>query len=135
MVPKVASDGESLEISGDGIQATQKAPSSAPNRCQYGHYSAAARSPSSWYRFQRDLTWSDHVDKVISSASAKLGLLRRMNKQLDSVALRELYLYCILPAIEYGHVVWAGLTASDAKRLEKVNWNAARVIQKNISSI
>ena len=80
--------------------------------------------------FNETLTWSDHVDKVISSASAKLGLLRRMNKQLDSIVLRELYLYCILPAIEYGHVVWAGLTASDAKRLEKLNRNAARVIQK-----
>ena len=34
--------------------------------------------------FNQTLTWSDHVDKVISSASVKLGLLRRMNKQLDS---------------------------------------------------
>ena len=64
--------------------------------------------------FNEFLTWSDHVDKVLLSASAKLGLLRRMSKEFDSVVLRELYLHCILPAIEFGHVVWAGLTASDA---------------------
>ena len=125
----MASDGEFHEITGDGIQASQK------RRVQLQIVARTATILQQHVHrhlgvvFNETLTWWDHVDKLITSTSAKFGLLRRMNEQLDSVILRELYLHCILPAIEHGHVVWAGLTASDAKCLEKLNRNAARVIQ------
>ena len=64
--------------------------------------------------FNDRLTWSDHVSAVITSASAKIGFLRRLGKRLDPLVLRELYLCCIRPAIEYASVVWAGLSSTDS---------------------
>ena len=65
---------------------------------------------------------------VIAKASAKIGYLRRLGGRLDPLVLRELFLTCIRPAIEYTSVVWAGLSATDAQRLERCNRSAARLI-------
>lgn len=80
--------------------------------------------------FNETLSWSDHVDNVISSASAKIGFLRRLRNNIDQLVLRELYCVCIRPAMEYASLVWAGLTKTEANRLEKCNRSAARVIAK-----
>ena len=80
--------------------------------------------------FNDTLTWSDHVTHVISKASAKIGFLRWLSKRLDALVLRELFLCCIRPAIEYASIVWSGLSASDIKRLERCNWSAARLIAR-----
>ena len=50
------------------------------------------------------------------------------------MVLRELFLTCIRPAIEYASVVWAGLSATDAQRLERCNRSAARLITRLSSS-
>lgn len=80
--------------------------------------------------FNDRLTWSDHVSAVITSASAKIGFLRRLGKRLDPLVLRELYLCCIRPAIEYASVVWAGLSSTDSQRLERCNRSAARLVTR-----
>lgn len=80
--------------------------------------------------FNENLTWADHVTGVILNASAKLGLIRRMSKRLDPLVIRELYICCIRPAVEYAHIVWAGLTALDCARLERLNRKAGRLILK-----
>ena len=77
--------------------------------------------------FNDTLTWPDHVTRVITKASAKIGFPRRLSKRLVALVLRELFLCCIGPAIEYARVVWSGLSASDTKRLERCNKSAARL--------
>ena len=76
------------------------------------------------------LTWSDHVVSVISKASARIGFLRRLSPQLDSITLRELYTKCIRPSLEYGSIVWSGLQTMDADLLEKYDRRAAHLILK-----
>ena len=76
------------------------------------------------------LTWSDHVTHAISKASAKIGFLRRLSSRLDSLVLRDLYTTCIRPSLEYGSLVWSGLSLSNSKLLEKCNRSAARLILK-----
>ena len=80
--------------------------------------------------FNDTLKWSDHVTHVITKASAKIGFLRRLSNRLDALVLRELFLCCIRPAIEYASVVWSGLSASDTKRLERCNRSAALLITR-----
>ena len=67
---------------------------------------------------------------VISKASARIGFLRRLSPQLDSLFLRELYTKCIRLSLEYGSIVWSGLQTTDANLLEKCNRRAARLILK-----
>ncbi len=76
------------------------------------------------------LSWSDHVSHVISKASARIGFLRRLSGRLDHIILQNLYITCIRPSLEYGSIVWAGLSKGNAKRLERCNRSAARLITK-----
>ena len=50
------------------------------------------------------LSWSDHVEHIRSKAAKKVGLLRRIRKQLPSLVLRTLYITCIRPTLEYATV-------------------------------
>ena len=51
-------------------------------------------------------------------------------------AIRDLYAFSIRPGIEYGSIIWSGLSLSerDAARLERLNRSAARLITKTSSS-
>ena len=77
------------------------------------------------------LSWDCHIDHVVLKASAKLGFLRRLANRLDPLVIRDLYMFCILPAAEYASEVWSGLSTTDAIRLEKLNRRAARSYPKS----
>ena len=47
------------------------------------------------------LSWDCHIDHVVLKASAKFGFLRCLAKRLDTLVIRDLYMFCILPAAEY----------------------------------
>ena len=74
------------------------------------------------------LSWSDHVDFVVSKASTRIGFLRRLKHKTSPLVVRDLYMYCIRPILEYAHVAWAGLSVANDCQLEKCNRNAARLI-------
>ena len=74
------------------------------------------------------LTWSTHVDSIVSKASSRIGLLRRLKCSTSPLVVRDLYLYCVRPVIEYAQVAWAGLSAIDEKHLERINRSAACLI-------
>ena len=78
--------------------------------------------------FSETLTWSRHVDYVTSKASSRIGFLRRLRKRCPSLVLQTLYQCCIRPVLEYASVTWSGMGKSDARRLERCNRSAARLI-------
>ena len=78
--------------------------------------------------FNETLGWSDHVTSISLRASQRVGMLRRIKSRTSPLVVRELYQHTVLPVIEYASVVWSGLLATDAKRLERCNRSAARVI-------
>ena len=71
---------------------------------------------------------------VLKKSAKKIGLLRRLGRQLSSTVVRDLYAFSIRPGIEYGSIVWSGLSSSDAARLERLNRSAARLITKTSPS-
>ena len=78
--------------------------------------------------FNDQLTWSNHVDLVMSRVSSQLGLLHRLKGIWPKLAIRTIYLTCIRPKIEYASVAWSGLSVCDSDRLEKLQRRAARLI-------
>ena len=80
--------------------------------------------------FNERLSWKNHVHDVINKSAKKFGLLRRLGRQLSSTVVRGLYAISIRPGIEYGSIVWSGLSSSDAARLERCNRSAAWLITK-----
>ena len=75
---------------------------------------------------------STMLSKCLSAK--KIGLLRRLGRQLSSTVVRDLYAFSIRPGIEYGSTVWSGLSSSDAARLERFNRSAAWLITKTSPS-
>ena len=53
---------------------------------------------------------------------------------LSPLIIRQLYLTCIRPSLEYANVAWCGLTKRDQERLEKCNRSAARLITQTMPS-
>ena len=86
--------------------------------------------------FNERLSWKDHVHDVIKKSAncKKIGLLRRLGRQLSSTVVWDLYAFSIRPGIEYGSIVWSGLSSPDAARLERFNRSAARLITKTSPS-
>ena len=93
------------------------------------HYTGSLTSPPRRY-FNERLSWKDHVHDLINKSSKKIGLLRRLGRQLSSTVVRDLYTFSIRPGIEYGSIFWSGLSSSEAARLERLNRSAARLITK-----
>ena len=84
--------------------------------------------------FSETLSWTRHTDNIVHAASTKIGLLRRLRKRLSPLIIRQLYLTCIRPSLEYANVAWCGLTKRDQERLEKCNRSAARLITQTMPS-
>ena len=84
--------------------------------------------------FNERLSWKDHVHDVIQKSAKKIRLLHRLGRQLSSTVVRDLYAFSIRPGIEYGSIVWSGLSSSDAARLERLNRSAARLVTKTSAS-
>ena len=84
--------------------------------------------------FSETLSWTRHTDNIVHAASTKIGLLRRLRKRLSPLIIRQLYLTCIRPSLEYANVAWCGLTMRDQERLEKCNRSAARLITQTMPS-
>ena len=76
------------------------------------------------------LSWSPHIQSVVTKVSQRLGLLFRLRNQLPALVTRELYVTCIRPVLEYSSIVWSGLSQTDSSRLERLNRRAARLITR-----
>ena len=59
------------------------------------------------------LWWTDHINAVTRKVFCKLGLLFRLRRRLSGPILRDLYLTCVLPSLEYGSLSWCGLSRSN----------------------
>lgn len=82
-------------------------------------------------------SWSAHVDSVISKVSSMLAILRllRSDYRFSRSALLRVYLTCIRPVLEFGSVVWCGLSPSCSRRLEATQLKALAISGSPPSSL
>ena len=80
-----------------------------------------------------DLTWSTHVNYIVSKAKKLTGVMKMLQYKLSRRSLELIYFTYVRPILEYGDVVWGGCTESDAKLLEGVQLAAARAVTGAIS--
>jgi len=74
----------------------------------------------------QNLTWSQHISKVLRSCNAHLSLLRRIKAYLPLHSRKTFFNAFILPHMEYCCTIWGG--AADIEKLLKFQKRAARVI-------
>ena len=74
------------------------------------------------------LNFSIHISNVCNKATKKVSVLVRMRNMIPFQAKLQLYKSIILSNLTYCHVVWHFCSASDNRKLERVQERALRAI-------
>ena len=77
----------------------------------------------------QNMTWSDHIESLVSRANQRIGLLRRVKHLLPRHARITLYNALILPILDYADIVWGDKDNTTLmNKLQIVQNNAAKTI-------
>lgn len=74
------------------------------------------------------LSWSEHIDSVISKSNQILGMTKRFKYKWSRMTLEVCYISFIRPILEYGNIIYDSCTQHDSNRLEAIQLDAARTI-------
>ncbi|MCG7878111.1 MAG: reverse transcriptase family protein [Candidatus Thiodiazotropha endolucinida] len=72
--------------------------------------------------------WYDHIEQGLSSASKVIGVMRKLKYTFSYHALNQIYISYVRPILEYSSIVWDNCTVEQARSLEKLQNEAARIV-------
>ncbi len=72
--------------------------------------------------------WDDHINKLVSKISSKIGIVRTLRKIVHIPTLKELYTAIVKPHFVYGDMVYDSASGTNKTRLQKLQTRAARLI-------
>ena len=81
-----------------------------------------------------NLNFTEHISKLCTKASKKVGVLSRLRNLIPCKAKLLLYKSFILPYLTYCHLIWHFCKSSDKRKLERIQERALRVIYKSHSA-
>ena len=74
------------------------------------------------------LNFKEHVANVFGKVSSRLGVLRRIRKNLTLDAANKVYKSTILPILDYCDVAWNSIGQNECKKLEQLQKRAANIV-------
>lgn len=80
-----------------------------------------------------NLNFKDHLRSVCKKVAGMIGVLRRLKNLIPVNAKLLLYKSAIMPHLTYCHLVWHFCTASDNRRLERLQERALRLMYNTIA--
>ena len=75
--------------------------------------------------FNEKLNWEDHITSACNKSMKRVGILKRLSRQLPRKAKETIYSTFIRPTLEYSDVIFDGCTKKLSKALEQVQRQAA----------
>jgi hypothetical protein len=78
--------------------------------------------------FDNSLTWENHINKMFSKVSQRLGVLKRVRPYLSTDTSKLLYNALVLPLLDYVDVVWSNCGTTMFDRVQRLQNRAARII-------
>lgn len=75
-----------------------------------------------------DGSWHTHISNITSSASKVLGSMRMLKYKLKYKTLDNVYIYYLRPLLEYASTVWDSCRQYEKDTLEKLQYEAARIV-------
>ena len=82
-----------------------------------------------------DLSWSDHISKIVSNAYKILGLLRRsFCSPNNTTTKKRLYISLVRSQLLYGSQMWRPLQRKDMNKIESVQHRATKFILNDYTS-
>ena len=73
-------------------------------------------------------TWHKHISNLVSSANKILGSMQILKFKLKRQTLNQIYISYLRPILEYASIVWDNCAAYEKERLERIQYEAARVV-------
>ena len=77
--------------------------------------------------FSADLNWKNHIRSIVSKASQRVAIMKRLKFTLSRSTLERLYKTIIRPVLEYSCVIVDACTTADCESIESVQYEAARI--------
>ena len=76
-----------------------------------------------------ELSWSKHIEGIVSKTNRTLGLIKRICKEIKDINTRSI-LYCALvrPKLEYASSVWSPYTIKHRLLIENIQRRATKFI-------
>jgi hypothetical protein len=75
-----------------------------------------------------DMTWTEHIDSICQKATKRLDIMRSLKHKFPRHALEQIYFTFIRSIIEYGDVVYDRCGMMNEAKLNKVQYNAAKIV-------
>ena len=75
-----------------------------------------------------NLKLSQHVQHLCKTLSAKVAVLGRLRKILNSFVLKKIYMTCVQPVFDYAISLWGHCSEYDKSLITRVQHRAARII-------
>ena len=80
-------------------------------------------------KFDRGLTFEDHVRGILTRVSQRIGILMLVNRIfLDTSVLLHYYYALVLPILEYCSPVWGYAAECNLQLLERQVYSVARLL-------
>ena len=76
----------------------------------------------------KNLTWNDHINNLVSKVSPKIALLRKLKYKLSTEHLNTVYLSIIQPHFDYCISVWGHTSQRNIHLIQRLQNRAARTI-------
>ena len=80
------------------------------------------------------LNFSEHIISIYKKASQRIGVLMRLRNLIPLKSKLILFKSAILPYLTYCHLVWHFCTASDTRKLERLQERGLRAVFKDNNS-
>ena len=78
--------------------------------------------------FASDASWSEHITNTKEKAWSRINIMRRLKFKLDRKTLEVIYISFIRPLLEYADVIWDNCSQNDKYELDKIQYEAARIV-------
>lgn len=78
--------------------------------------------------FSNDGSWHTHIANISNSASKILGSMRFLKFKLKRKTLNQMYVSYLRPILEYASIVWDNCTLWEQNKLERIQYDAARIV-------
>ena len=87
-----------------------------------------SKCPYLGMQVDNNLKLSQHVQHLCKTLSAKVAVLGRIRKVLNSFVLKKIYMACIQPVFDYAISLWGHCSEYDKSLITRVQHRAARII-------
>ena len=75
-----------------------------------------------------NINFNEHVDRLYSKLSSRLGALRRMRKPLTAYAANKVYTATFLPLLDYCNVAWNSIGKTASAKLDQLQEKVAKLV-------